>query len=158
MLVRATRHFVHGAAADVIFLEWLVPQRRVRRVVTREGRVDGHRAIGLVRQAVDDVVVALVNSKLCSVLAFLSMPKLAQRRQFVKTTQAPLSVQSPCQHRHVTVVATQPVASKAPLAVVERIGHLQIAETQHHRRTDARNSRGMHSTITKPVHSGGREL
>ena len=137
MLVRATRHFVHGAAADVLFLErLLMPQRRVRRVVTRKGRIDGYRVVALVRQAVDDVVVALVTIKLCSVFAFLSMPKLVQRRQFAKTTQAPLSVQIPRQHRHATVIATQPVASKAPLAIVERIDHLQIAETQHHRRTD----------------------
>ena len=41
-----------------------MPQRRVRRVVTRERRVDGHQVVDLVRQAVDDVVVALVNIEL----------------------------------------------------------------------------------------------
>ena len=136
MFVGATRHFVHGAAADVLLLEWLMPKRRVRRVVTREGRVDGHRVVDLVRQAVADVIVAFVNTKLCSGLAFLSMPKLVQRRQFAKTPRAPFSIQSPRQHRHVAVVASQPFSSKAPLAVVECVGHLRIVETQHNGRTD----------------------
>ena len=64
------------------------------------------------------------------------MSKLVQCRQFAEATLASFSVQSLRQHRHVTVVATQPVASKSPLAIVERIGYLQVAETQHHRRTD----------------------
>ena len=64
MLIGATRNFVYGTAANVLLLEWLMPKRRVRRVVTRTRRVDGHQVVDLVRQAVDDVVVALVNIKL----------------------------------------------------------------------------------------------
>ena len=41
-----------------------MPQRRVRRVVTRERRIDGHQVADLVSQAVDDVVVTLVNVEL----------------------------------------------------------------------------------------------
>ena len=136
MLVGATRHLVHGAAADVRLLEWFMPQRRVRRVVTREGDVDGHRVVDLVRQAVDDVVVTFVNIKFCSVLAFLSIPKLVQRRQLAKTRRAPFSIQSPRQHCHVAVVSSQPATSEVPLAVVECVDHLQIVETQHNGRTD----------------------
>ena len=95
MLVGATCHFVHGTAADVLLLERLVPQRRVRRVVAREGRIDGHRVVDLVRQAIDDVVVALVNIELRPLLALLSMSKLMQCRQFAETTQASLSAQKP---------------------------------------------------------------
>ena len=64
MFVGVTCYFVHRPAADGFLLEWLMPQRRVRHVVTREGRVDRHQVVDLVRQAVDDVVVALVNVKL----------------------------------------------------------------------------------------------
>ena len=63
MLVGVTPYFVYGTAADVLLLEWLMPQRRVQRVVTRERRVDGHQVFDLVRQAVGDAVVALVNIK-----------------------------------------------------------------------------------------------
>ena len=36
-------------------------------------------------------------------------------------------------NRRIPVVATQPIASEAPLAVVESIGHLKVAKTRHHR-------------------------
>ena len=64
MLLGVTRRIVHGSAADVLLLERLMPQRRVRRVVTREGRIDRHWVVDLVRQAIDYVVVALVNIEL----------------------------------------------------------------------------------------------
>ena len=54
---------MHSATSCILFFERLVPQRRVRRVVSQERRVDRHPFVDLVGQAVDDVVVALVNVK-----------------------------------------------------------------------------------------------
>ena len=129
MFVGATCYFVHGPAADFFLLEWLMPQRRVHRAVARKGRVDWHRVADLVRQAVDDVIIAFMHIELCSGLAFFSVPKLMQRRQFTETIRAPLSIQSPRQHRHVAVIASQPVAPEAPLPVVKCANHLQIAKS-----------------------------
>ena len=119
---------MHRPTADVFFLEWLVPQHRVCRVLAREGRVHWHRAVDLVCQAVDDIIVAFMHIKLCSGLAF-SSPELMQRRQFTETVRSLLSIQSPRQHRHVAVIAPQPVASEAPLPVVKCVDHLQIAKS-----------------------------
>ena len=80
MLVGAARHFMHSSATDVLFFERLMPQRRVTRVASQERRVNGHPVIDLVSQAVNDVVVALVNVEFRPVLAFLGMPQLVQRR------------------------------------------------------------------------------
>ena len=55
---------MHSSATDVLFFKWLVPQRRVRLVVSQERRVYRHPVIDLMGQSVDDVVVALVNIKL----------------------------------------------------------------------------------------------
>ena len=80
MRVGVARHFMYSSATDVLFLERLMPQRHVRRVVPQERRINGHPVIDHVSQAVDDVIVALVNVKFQPVLAFLGMPKLVQRR------------------------------------------------------------------------------
>ena len=80
MLVRAARHFMHSSATDVLIFERFMPKRRVGFVVSQERRINRHPAVDLVSQAVNDVVVALVNAEFRPVLAFLGMPQLMQRR------------------------------------------------------------------------------
>ena len=64
MFVGVTCYLRHRPAADVFLLEWLVPQRRMHRAFTRKGRIDGHRVVDLVRQPVDEVVVAFMHIEL----------------------------------------------------------------------------------------------